>query len=85
MLKLSRFTKFLWTRDIPEQALEYNDGEGTLQFRPQTLQQYGITIQDGVEFYWNLPNPFKGNKVRFNVPYAISYIKRCFEKVGLHS
>ena len=67
-LNAQQFTSFPFSfeSDIPyiDKALLYDDIYEELMFDTNKAKKYGLTIPDDAEFYWSLPNNFKGNMVR---------------------
>ena len=61
-----QFTSFSFLSDIPhiDKALLYDNIYEELVFDTNTAKNNGLTIPDDSEFYWSLPNNFKGNMVR---------------------
>ena len=61
-----QFTGFSFLSDIPhiDKALLYDKIYEELVFDTNMAKNNGLTIPDDSEFYWSLPNNFKGNMVR---------------------
>ena len=57
---------FFFLSDIPhiDKALLYDNIYEELVFDTNKAKNNGLTIPDDSEFYWSLPNNFKGNMVR---------------------
>ena len=75
-LNEQQFTNFRFSfkSDIPyiDKALLYDNIYEELMFDTNKAKKYGLTIPDDAEFYWSLPNNFKGNMVR-SEPYSLIF------------